>query len=178
MLNPIEIHKKEFRRSFRGYNEEEVDSFLDLVLEDYEKLYKDNQVLQKRLEESEGSMSSYRELEEVIKNTLVMAQKNAEELRQNAGKEAAMLVEEAKQQAREITQDAERQAEKIVNEAERKAEERVSEAEAQVKAALAELQELHKQTMIFKARFHSFLKAQLKLLEDESKTWVEEKVVE
>ena len=40
MLTPLDIHNKEFKRGFRGYNEEEVDEFLDRVIKDYEQLYR------------------------------------------------------------------------------------------------------------------------------------------
>ena len=42
MIAPIEIENKEFKKVLRGYREEEVDEFLDLVKEDYEKLCRDN----------------------------------------------------------------------------------------------------------------------------------------
>ena len=45
MLTPIDIHNKEFKRSFRGYNEDEIDDFLDQVVNDYEKLFRDNERL-------------------------------------------------------------------------------------------------------------------------------------
>ena len=41
MLTPVDIHNKEFGRSFRGYNEDEIDDFLDQVVNDYEKLYRE-----------------------------------------------------------------------------------------------------------------------------------------
>ena len=42
MLTPLDIHNKEFKRSFRGYNEDEIDDFLDQVVNDYEKLFREN----------------------------------------------------------------------------------------------------------------------------------------
>ena len=36
----MDIHNKEFKRSFRGYNEDEIDEFLDQVVNDYERLYR------------------------------------------------------------------------------------------------------------------------------------------
>ncbi|MBQ5822360.1 MAG: DivIVA domain-containing protein, partial [Selenomonadaceae bacterium] len=42
MLTPVDIHNKEFSRSFRGFNQEEVDDFLDQVVNDYEMLYRVN----------------------------------------------------------------------------------------------------------------------------------------
>ena len=41
-ITPMDIHNKEFSRSFRGYNEDEVDQFLDEIVEEFERLYKEN----------------------------------------------------------------------------------------------------------------------------------------
>ena len=49
MLTPLDIHNKDFKRSFRGYDEDEIDDFLDQVVNDYEKLYRDNDKLKKEL---------------------------------------------------------------------------------------------------------------------------------
>jgi cell division initiation protein len=177
LLTPLEIHKKEFRRAFRGYSEEEVDAFLDRVVQDYERLYRENQELQERLQKTEGSIAQYRELEEVIKNTLVMAQKNAQELEANAAREAELIVREARTQAETILRDAQSRAERLVREAEEQArntlratEERAREltaaAEARVQAILEEYRHLETQARVFRARFESFLEAQLKLLRE------------
>ena len=50
MLTPVDIHNKEFSRSFRGFNQEEVDDFLDQVVNDYEMLYRDNHQMKKEIE--------------------------------------------------------------------------------------------------------------------------------
>ena len=49
MIAPIEIENKEFKKVLRGYREEEVDEFLDLVKEDYEKLCRDNTDLKEKV---------------------------------------------------------------------------------------------------------------------------------
>ncbi|RJQ28664.1 MAG: DivIVA domain-containing protein [Peptococcaceae bacterium] len=167
MLTPLDIQKKEFRRAFRGYNEEEVDSFLDRVVEDYEKLLKENQKLQECLAESDNQMSRYRELEDVLKNTMVMAQKNAEDLRQNAAKESQVALQQAQLQAKQIVQEAEQEAAAMVREADQRAGRMLDEAEDRVKEILAEYRELLKQARVFRVRFRSFLDAQLKLLDGE-----------
>ena len=48
-LTPMDIHNKEFARSFRGYDDEEVDRFLDEIIEEFERLYKENLELKERL---------------------------------------------------------------------------------------------------------------------------------
>jgi len=49
MITPLDIQNKEFRRSIRGYNEAEVDEFLDEVMKDFEKLYKENMELKDKI---------------------------------------------------------------------------------------------------------------------------------
>lgn len=52
MLTAMDIHNREFKRSFRGYNEDEIDDFLDQVVNDYEKLSRDNEKLKEDRERS------------------------------------------------------------------------------------------------------------------------------
>lgn len=167
MLTPLDIQKREFRRAFRGYNEEEVDTFLDQVAEDYEGVCKENQRLQECLADSNRQMDRYRELEDVLKNTMIMAQKNADDLLQNTEKEAQMALQQAQLQAKQIVQEAGQEAAIMVREAERRAGQIVAEAENRVKEILAEYHELVKQDRVFRARFRAFLDAQLKLLDGE-----------
>ena len=49
MLTPLDISNKEFKKAFRGYKEDEVDEFLDKVIADYERLYKENGELKDRI---------------------------------------------------------------------------------------------------------------------------------
>ena len=62
MLTPVDIHNKEFSRSFRGYNQDEIDDFLDEIVNDYEKLYRENNQLKKELELDEKQIAQYHQL--------------------------------------------------------------------------------------------------------------------
>jgi len=167
MLTPLDIHKKEFRRVFRGYDEEQVDSFLDQVIMDYEKLYRDNQELKERLKRTEGSMAQYQEMEEVLKNTLVMAQKNADELRKNTESEVQLMMEKAREKAYRTVNRAEQEAREILSRAEQQASKLVSEAEKRVRQLLDRYEEIEKQVQVFRIKFKSLLEAELQLLERE-----------
>ncbi|MGB9679415.1 MAG: DivIVA domain-containing protein, partial [Minisyncoccia bacterium] len=68
MLTPMDIHNKEFKRSFRGYNENEVDEFLDKVMEDYEMLYKENSDLKDRINLLNDKLQSYTSMETTLNN--------------------------------------------------------------------------------------------------------------
>lgn len=169
MLTPLDIQNKEFRRSFRGYNEEEVDEFLDQLAQDYEWLYLENQRLKEKLEDIKAGVARYQEMEQTIKDTLVMAQKNAEELRENTKREAEILLNEARQKAKEVVKQAEEDADRLVSMAEERAQEITAQAEERVRVILQEYQWLEKQSKLFRVKFRSFLQAQLDLLDKQEK---------
>ncbi|HOB21135.1 MAG TPA: DivIVA domain-containing protein, partial [Candidatus Atribacteria bacterium] len=57
-LTPMDIHNKEFSKAFRGYNEDEVDQFLDEIVEEFERLYKENIELKDRISALNDQISS------------------------------------------------------------------------------------------------------------------------
>ena len=81
-ITPLDIESKEFAKSIRGYNVDEVDSFLEKILQAYEKNYQENQKQKNSISMLEEKLETYKKLEENIKATLVIAQKTAEELKQ------------------------------------------------------------------------------------------------
>lgn len=83
-ISPLEIQKKEFSRSIRGYNTEEVDEFLDNLLTNYERIYKENRDLREQIQLLHEKMQSYKDIETTMKNALVLAEKTAEEVKSNA----------------------------------------------------------------------------------------------
>ncbi len=167
VLTPLDIQKVEFRRVLRGYSEQEVDSFLDRVIQDYENLFRENQDLKEQLTQAEQSASRYREIEDVLKNTMVMAQKNADELRQNTEKEAGLLMDRTRIEAGKLAREAEQEVAAILQEAEQRADEMISEAQKKVKLAAEEHYRLQRETQVFRMRLRSFLEAQIKFLDGE-----------
>jgi cell division initiation protein len=140
----LDIQNKKFKKTFRGYSEEEVDFFLEQIVQEFEKLYRLNRELEDRLAESDSSMDRYREMEDVLKKTLVAAQQSAEEQRANTRQECRLLLEEARLQAQNELQ----------------------EANARVKEAIAEYHNIRQQVRVFRVRFRSFIEAHLKLLDE------------
>lgn len=130
MLTPMDIHNKDFKRSFRGYNEDEIDDFLDKVVNDYEKLFRENDRLKEDLARAKKDNEQYQQLEQNLKDTLLVAQKtaeevtsnarkNAEETRENTAKECANKLHEAEMKAEKIIEDAKNKAQVIVAEYDR-----------------------------------------------------------
>jgi len=106
IITPLDIHHKEFKRAIRGYNEEDVDVFLDEVAENFELLYKENTDLKEQLENIDAKIKQYENIEETLKNTLFTAQKSAEEVQSNAKKEAELIIRDAELKSKEIIQGA------------------------------------------------------------------------
>jgi cell division initiation protein len=105
-LTPLDIHHKEFRHSLRGYSEEEVDAFLDEVADEFERLFKENIDLNEKLEAMEAKVREFEQMEKTVHNTLVAAQKSAEDIEANATKEADLTRKDAELRAKEIIHEA------------------------------------------------------------------------
>ena len=141
-LSPLDIHNKEFTKSFRGYSEDEVNDFLDQVIKDYEILIKEKRELEEELKKAQTVVENYQKMEETLQTSILLAQETAEDVRSNAINEAKLIVKEA-----------EKNAEHIVNE-----------ALLNARKATIEIDELKKQSSIFRKRFQILVETQLELL--------------
>lgn len=138
MLTPVDIHNKEFKRGFRGYNMEEVDDFLDQVVNDYEKLYRENSQLKKEIELNAKQLDQYHQLEKNLQDTLLVAQRTAEEVTTTANQRADETRAAAKQAADNLTHEAEINSKNRITEATNEAKKMVDEATADSKRMIAE----------------------------------------
>ncbi len=155
-LTPLDIQNKEFRKSFWGYNEAEVDAFLEKIIESFEEIYKENIDLKEDLAQYKNEIERYEKMEENIKETMMLARNAADEVRKNAQKEAELIKREAQNEAERILSGLQED----INDLQRKYE------------------ELKGQEHAYRVRMKSFLVAQLELLEntlreEESKKYVE-----
>lgn len=101
-LTPLDIHHKEFGRALRGYNEAEVDAFLDQVADELERLFKENIDLSEKMEALEEKVRSYQDMERTLHNTLLSAQKSADEMMQKTQREAEAVLKDAEVKAKEV----------------------------------------------------------------------------
>ena len=97
MLTPADIHNKEFSRGFRGYNEEEVDDFLDEVIESVEEMMKKISKLEDDLALEQKKVAQYQDMEKNLQDTLAVAQKTAEDVVESAKERAAEMEHAAKE---------------------------------------------------------------------------------
>lgn len=145
MITPLEIENKKFAKQMvNGYNVNEVDDFLDELTLCYEKLYKENAELKANAEELNNDVGQYKNIENTLQSTLVMAQKTADE----------------------IQAVAKQQAEQIIKEAETKAKQSVDELNLQITMKQKELEDIKRQFDVYKAKMESLLISQLELIKD------------
>lgn len=141
-LTPLDIHNKEFSRGFRGYDEDEVNEFLDQVVKDYEMVLRDKRNLEEQVRQLQERLEHFSNIEDTLNKSIVIAQETAEEVKQNAQKEAKLIIREA-----------EKNADRIVNEALSKA-----------RKIAIEIEDLKKQSKVFRNRLRTLIEAQLDLL--------------
>ena len=148
MLTPLDIENKKFsKQMMSGYSVDEVDEFLDEITADYEKLYKESAEAKNKIEDMQEDMAKYKNIENTLNNTLIMAQTAADDVK-NLAKQ---------------------QAEAILNEAQANAKQSVAELEQDIVMKQKELEELQKQFDVYKAKMESLLISQLEVLKDVNK---------
>lgn len=96
MLRPIDIQNKEFAKKIKGYSCDEVDDFLDIIIQDYELLVKENQTLKDRLALMTQTVDHYKSLEGTLESSINVAKQSAEDIRNNANVEAQTIISKAK----------------------------------------------------------------------------------
>jgi cell division initiation protein len=116
---PVEIRHVKLRRGFLGYRRKAVDHLLDEISESFEDVWRDRADNADRVEQLEGELTRYRELESLLRATLVSAERSAHELRDQAKREAESIVGEAHAAARAITRDARAEREQLALECRR-----------------------------------------------------------
>lgn len=115
-LTALDIHHKEFRRSLRGYSEEDVDGFLDQVADEFDRLFKENIDFAEKLEVANERVRAYQSMEATLNNTLLSAQRSAEEIVNKSGLEADAMLRDAELKAKEIIHNALQKKQTVANE--------------------------------------------------------------
>lgn len=141
-LTPLDIHKKEFGRSFRGYDEDEVNDFLNQIIKDYELLIREKREIEEKLASQTERLTYFSNIEDTLNKSIIIAQETAEEVKRNALKESKLLIREAEKNADRIVEEALSKARRIA----------------------VETEELRKQSKVFRTRFKMLMEAQLDLL--------------
>ncbi|MBE6692065.1 MAG: DivIVA domain-containing protein [Ruminococcaceae bacterium] len=91
MLAPHELKNKQFQKTFKGYSPQEVDEYLEFVLEKYTEAYRENNELERKLRIVVTNLDEIKDEEESIRSTLVSAQKMAEKIIADANERADII---------------------------------------------------------------------------------------
>lgn len=112
-LTPVEIRHVTIGRRPLGYDRDAVDALLEQIVESYEHAWRERADLREELERMEGELARFKELEVLLRNTLVSAERSADDIRAGARREADVILEEARARARATTVSAETERERI-----------------------------------------------------------------
>ncbi|MDQ3823296.1 MAG: DivIVA domain-containing protein [Actinomycetota bacterium] len=118
-LTPVEIRHVALGRGVLGYRRGATDRLLEEIVESFEDVWRDRADLSERVEQLENDLVRYRELETLLRATLVSAERAAGELKEQAKREADLIVAEAQAEARAITRRARAERDELAREAQR-----------------------------------------------------------
>ena len=116
-LTPVEIRHVKLGRGFWGYRAGATDRLLEEIVQSFEEVWRERADLQDKLERLESDIARYRDLETLLRKTLVSAERSAQELKDQARRESEMLLSEAHAEARLIKQRALAEREHLSGEA-------------------------------------------------------------
>jgi cell division initiation protein len=116
-ITPVELHHIRLKRGLLGYRRGPVDELIIEIAESFEEVWRQRADYADRIEQLEGELSRHRDLESLLRTTLVTAEKSAHELKDQAKREAELVVGEAHAEAREVTRAAAAERERLLAEA-------------------------------------------------------------
>ena len=153
-ITSLEIKDKTFGVQFRGFNREEVDEFLDIVVRDYEDLVRSNHEKDQHIKNLEDRLSYFDEIKDSLSQSVLIAQDTAERVKQAAN-----------DRSHNIIQQAEQDAQRLLEEAKYKANEILRHATDNAKKVAVETEELKNKSRVFHQRLKSTIESQLAIVE-------------
>ena len=153
-ITSLEIKDKTFNTRFRGFDQEEVDEFLDIVVRDYEDLVRSNHDKDLHIKSLEERLSYFDEMKDSLSQSVLIAQDTAERVKQAAT-----------ERSNNIIQQAEQDAQRLLEEAKYKANEILRQATDNAKKVAVETEELKNKSRVFHQRLKSTIESQLAIVE-------------
>lgn len=163
-LTPLDIQNKSFPVKMRGYEKDEVDDFLDLIVRDYEDTVQKNRELEKALKHAEEKLEYFNELKDALNQSIIVAQDTADKVKTSASKESEVIVTSAQNKADEMVAKAEKRAHQLMTTAEEKAKEILTEATNNARQLAVETNDLKKKTRVFHSNMLLMLQSQLEMV--------------
>ncbi len=142
-MTPLDIRNQVFRKTLRGFDPVEVETFLELVANEYGRVSESEEQLSKKVMALESELKHFKEVEKTLKQTLYNVQESSQQSRENSEKAASLLRREAELSASEMIEKARRE----------------------VHNAQQEVQSLLQQKESFANRLRHLLKSQIELLD-------------
>ncbi len=106
-LTPVEIRHIDLQRTWlRGYRRKPVDGLLEEIADSFEEVWRERADLSDQLEELESEAAKHRELESLLRSTLVSAERAAQDMKEQARRESDLIVQEAHAEARRVARES------------------------------------------------------------------------
>ena len=153
-ITSLEIKDKTFSTRFRGFDPEEVDEFLDIVVRDYEDLVRSNHDKDLHIKNLEERLSYFDEMKDSLSQSVLIAQDTAERVKQTAHDRSNNIIHQAEQDAHRLLEEAKYKANEILRQAADNA-----------KKVAVETEELKNKSRVFHQRLKSTIKSQLAIVE-------------
>jgi cell division initiation protein len=156
-----DIRKRDFKKTLRGYDANEVDAFLDTISSNFEKLVIENKNYQDRIKALESDVEVYRENEQTLQKAIVKSQDLADEIVSNAKKKAELMNKEAELNIKSYKQNLEQEIINKKNELEEikhRNERLVEEVRAFIEEKLTDFEDFFKSHKIYKMELTSDFK--------------------
>ena len=112
-ISPMDIQRQAFGRKMRGLDADEVRAYLNIVAEEVAALQMERDRLHHEVQEVRSLLEEHRQRETILKNTLLMAQRVSEEIKENARKQAETVVKEAEIQSDHLVELAQSRAHEV-----------------------------------------------------------------
>jgi cell division initiation protein len=116
-ITPVELHHQDLKRGLFGYRRGPVDQLLEEIAQSFEETWRERAEFADRIEHLQSELERHRELEALLRTTLVSAERSAHEQKAQAKKEADLVLEEAHAEARSVTRAAMAERERLLGEA-------------------------------------------------------------
>ena len=153
-ITSLEIKDKTFSTRFRGFDQEEVDEFLDIVVRDYEDLVRSNHDKDLHIKSLEERLSYFDEMKDSLSQSVLIAQDTAERVKHAATERANNIIHQAEQDAQRLLEEAKYKANEILRQATDNA-----------KKVAVETEELKNKSRVFHQRLKSTIESQLAIVE-------------
>lgn len=155
-LTSLDIRDKAFSTKFRGYDIDEVEEFLDIIVNDYEELIRENREKEAKIRNLEERLIYFDEMKDSLSQSVLIAQDTAERVKQAAQERSGNIVQQAEQDAQ-----------RLLDRAKYKANDILRQATDNAKRVAVETEELKNKTRVFHQRLKSTIESQLSIVDSQ-----------